>query len=66
MMADVTVAERLATIEAELKYARADIADLKRLIRWIGFTLGGAVLVAFAKFVLLGGLASVAAAAGVG
>lgn len=49
--------ERLARIETIVDQVKRDVDSIRATLRWIGITLGGAVLIAFANFVVNGGLA---------
>ena len=49
--------ERLARIETIVDQVKKDVDGIRSTLRWIGLTLGGALLIAFANFVVNGGLA---------
>lgn len=54
-----TDGERLARIEERLIALQAKVDGFSSTLRWLGFTLGGAVLAAAGQFIINGGLSGV-------
>lgn len=55
-MADRTVGERLVRVESDLDNLAQDVQGIRSILKWIGFTVGGAVLLAVTNWVINGGL----------
>ena len=54
-----TESERLARIEERLVALQTKCDAISGTLRWLGFSLGGAVLVGVGQFIINGGLSGV-------
>lgn len=58
------IRDRLVRLEERLKGLEQKVTEIRNLIRWIGVTVGGAVLLAATQWILNGGLGTAAKALG--